>query len=307
MCHTTWTIERFWYNVHRFLGSSWEVTIKIVRRSPFLFQWVGLLFCFALAAQDTAGLQARQLYYKTQNAAETEQKNPETKPAVKPRPRPRPKTGAAEGHKEESPKTENKAQPNPLGLKYIIEQEDSSGKLAEVDPDKTFSTGDAIRLRMEVNSDAYVYLLSSGASGEGSFLFPQAGEDNRLRAFQAVQVPAAPADPIRFAEPSGTEILYILVSRTPVPDLDRYLPARGASPPRRPSSATLMAANVPSAEFGEFVGHAEKMESRDLVRGKVVPVSNTASGAANEHAIYAVNVSSTPGAQVLQKLELKHR
>jgi len=73
-----------------------------------------------------------------------------------------------------------------------------------------------------------------GASGDGSFLFPQPGEDNRLKAFQSVQVPPERADPIRFAEPAGTETLYILVSRSPVPDLDRLLPARGSSRNRNP-------------------------------------------------------------------------
>jgi len=60
-----------------------------------------------------------------------------------------------------------------------------------------------------------------------------------------------------------------------------------------------MAANVHSAQLTELVGHAEQLQSRDLVRGK--------STAVNEHAVYAVNVSTTPGAQVVQKLELKHR
>jgi hypothetical protein len=174
-----------------------------------------------------------------------------------------------------------------------------------VDADKTFATGDAIRLRMEVNNDAYVYLLSRGASGDGNFLFPQAGEDNRLKPFQSIQVPAA-GDPIRFAEPAGTETLYILVSRSPVADLDRLLPARGSTPGAQPSNAPLMAANVSSAQMGEMFEHAD-MQSRDLVRGKVRPVSSGGGAPVNEHAVYAVNISTTPGAQVLQKLELKHR
>lgn len=286
--------------------------MKIVGCSPDSFQLFVVLLCVPLAAQDVNGLQARQLYYKAKSALEAEQKTPDQKnPDQK-------TTGNSQGAKSTSSSgprhrlkttTETKptTEPNPLGLKYTVEQEDSSGKYAQVDPDKTFATGDAIRLRMEVNGDAYVYLLSRGASGDGNFLFPQPGEDNRLKAFQSVQVPAEPADPIRFAEPAGTETLYILVSRSPVPDLDRLLPARGLSPQPQPSNAGLMAANVPSAQFVELVGHAEQLQSRDLVRGKVRPVSNTGSTAVSEHAVYAVNVSTTPGAQVLQKLELKHR
>ena len=285
--------------------------MKIVGCSPDSFRVFVVLLCVPLAAQDANGLQARQLYYKSKSALEAGQKTTDQKTTEQK------KTDSGQGTKSTTAgagrhrlkTTESKAatEPNPLGLKYTIEQENSSGKYVQVDPDKTFGTGDAIRLRMEVNGDAYVYLLSRGASGDGNFLFPQPGEDNRLKAFQSVQVPAEPADPIRFAEPAGTETLFILVSRSPVPDLDRLLPARGSSPQQQPSNASLMAANVPKAQFTELVGHAEKLQSRDLVRGKVLPVSNTGSTTMNEHAVYAVNVSTTPGVQVLQKLELKHR
>ena len=263
---------------------------------------IALLACISLSAQDSAGLQARQLYYKSKGALETDE-TPKTKPESKPaQPRPKPHSPAADRPQKDKPA----AGPAPLGLKYTVEQEDAAGKYVQVDTDSTFATGDAIRLRMEVNSDAYVYLLSRGASGDGNFLFPEPGEDNRLKPFQSIQVPAA-GDPIRFAEPAGTETLYILVSRSPVADLDRLLPARGSSPGAQPSNASMMAANVPSAQMGEMFEHAQHMESRDLVRGKVRPVSTGGSAAVNEHAVYAVNVSTTPGAQVLQKLDLKHR
>lgn len=226
--------------------------------SPVSFRVFAFFVCVSAVAQDTNELQARQLYYKSKSALagnEPAEANREPKPS--PRPKPHPKRP--------------ERQPSPLGLKFTIEQENSSGGSVPVDVDKTFATGDAIRLRIEVNNDAYVYLLSRGASGEGSFLFPESGEDNRLKAFQSVQVPAKSADPIRFAEPAGTETLYIFVSRSPVPDLKRTLTAKVA----------------------------EHLQSRDLVRGK--------SNSASEHALYTVNVSATPGAQVLQKVELKHR
>ena len=273
--------------------------MEIVGCSPDSFRVFVVLFCLPLAAQDPGGLQPRQLYYKSKSALETEQKTVEkgpdkgqaTKSTTGSGGRHRLKTTASETHN-----TGNKGttEPGPLGLKYIVEREDASGKHTQVDADSTFRTGEAIRFRIEVNSDAYVYLVARGASGDGNFLFPMAGEDNRLKAFQSVQVPAEPADPIRFDEPAGTETLYILVSRSPVPDLDRLLPARGL----------VASAKVPRARLDQI---ADRMQSRDLVRGKVTPSSNAGPADVNETAAYAVNVSKTPGAQVLQKLDLKHR
>ncbi len=230
------------------------------------FRVLPLLVCMSLSAQDSSGLEARQLYYKSKSALEDQgSKTPaETTPPAKPASPPAP-------HK--------KPAPTPLGLKYSLEQEDPSGNGVQVDPDKVFRTGDALRLRLEVNSDSYVYLLSRGASGDGTYLFPQSGEDNKLKAFHAVQVPAKSGDPLRFDEPAGTETLYIVVSRSPVSGLDHEL--------------------TPAMV-------AQQLQSRDLVRGKVRPV-DTAPKINPEHAVYAVNVSSAPGALVVQKLELTHR
>ncbi len=225
-----------------------------------------LLVSLSLSAQDSNGLEARQLYYKSKVALEDQgdKTPPATNPPAKP---PAP-------HKKSPPPA-----PTPLGLKYALEQEDPSGNGVQVDPDKVFRTGDALRLRLEVNSDSYVYLLSRGASGDGSYLFPQPGEDNKLKAFHSVQVPAKSGDPLRFDEPAGTETLYIVVSRSPVTGLDHEL--------------------TPAMV-------AQQLQSRDLVRGKVRP-TDTAPKINPEHAVYAVNTSSAPGALVVQKLELKHR
>lgn len=289
--------------------------MEIVGSSPGSLQVFVVLLCLPLAAQDAVGLQARQLYYKSKSELDTAQKTaePKTDPGKSQNRKTKDaKTTQAGTHRLKTT-TESKSTTlpdeaaSPLGLKYAVELADASGKYVQVDPDRTFTTGDAIRLRMEVNSDAYVYLLSRGSSGEGSFLFPQPGEDNRLKAFQSVQIPAEPSDPIRFAEPAGTETLFILVSRTPVADLDRLLPARGLRAPSQKPNAPLMAKNVPSSQFADLVGHAEQLQSRDLVRGKVQPAASSGPAPVNENAVYAVNVSTTPGAQVLQKLELNHR
>lgn len=231
------------------------------------FRALSLLVCLSVSAQDSNGLEARQLYYKSKSALEDQGTKPSPPESTTPPAKPA------------NPPPHKKAPPAPLGLKYSLEQEDPSGNGVQVDPDKVFRTGDALRLRVEVNNDSYVYLLSRGASGDGTYLFPQSGEDNKLKAFHSVQVPAMSGDPLRFDEPAGTETLYIVVSRSPITGLDHELTP-------------------------EMV--AQQLQSRDLVRGKVRP-ADTAPKINPEHAVYAVNVSSAPGALVVQKLELKHR
>src|SRR5256884_8537750 len=123
MRHTTWTIEGFCYNVHQFLQSSWEVAMKIVGCSPDSFRVFLVLFCLSLAAQDTNGLQPRQLYYKSKTAVEAEQKPPDQKtPDQK-------TTGSSKNTKSTSTvrhrlktTTASTTEPNPLGLKYTVEQ-----------------------------------------------------------------------------------------------------------------------------------------------------------------------------------------
>jgi hypothetical protein len=250
---------------------------------------LGAALCVPLLSQETEGLRARQLYYKSKSEMQADQTTappPASKKTTADIPA---RTGST--HRRETKSTEAPRQT--LGLKYSIEQGDASDAYRPVDPDKTFATGDVIRLRLEVNAPAYVYLMSKGASGQGNFLFPEAGEDNRLKPYRSVQVPAA-GDPVRFDEPAGTETLYILVSRTPVTDLQRAIPASGSAP------------TVPSAQFSEVAQRADGVQSRDLVRGKAPLTSGEPDNAA-ALAFYAVTASSAPGAQLLEKIELKHR
>jgi len=181
-----------------------------------------------------------------------------------------------------------KVEPPPLGLKYVIEQVQDSGDSVPVDPDKVFTTGDRIRLRIEVNSDAYVYLVTKNSAGTWIRLFPEDGEDNHLKAFQPVQVPAPPANPIYFDPPSGAETLLIQVSRGPIPT--------------KPSAA----ATVPKSQIDGML-QTQRLQGRDLTRGKVHPVENPDPGDKNEWAIYTVNVNPDPGSQVVQQFQLRHK
>jgi Domain of unknown function (DUF4384) len=311
-------------NSIRFLRTTSEVSVKSScclplnrttfpgrLRLPALLSCAGALFLVAALQAQDSGLQARQVYYKPQTAPKPDQNVDSGQKPDKNIPG---DTNPKSTGKRTTPKKTTKpndtgpvsndhtvkVEPAPLGLKYVIEQEQASGGPVQVDPDKVFATGDGIRLRIEVNSDAYVYLVTRGSSGQWTVLFPEPGEDNHLKAYQPVQVPAAPADPIAFEEPAGKETLYIRVSRTPVTDLQKLLPAKPAQ------GQQLMAVAVPKPQIDDML-RAERMQTRDLARGKVHPVENANPEDKNEWAFYTVNVSTTPGAQVVQKFDLRHK
>lgn len=265
--------------------------------SPVVFGAAALFLVASLQAQDSR-LDARQVYYKPQTASKadpnadsggkTEDPNPKStgKRTTGGKKTTKPGNTGATSH-DHSIKVDKEAPP-PLGLQYAILQEQESGGVVPVDPDKVFTTGDAIRLRIEVNSDAYVYLVTKDATGVWRPLFPEAGEDNHLKAYQPVLVPAPPANPISFAPPSGAETLLIQVSRTPIP------------------TKTDAASTVPKAQVDGILRTAI-LQGRDLTRAKVQPVENPNPGDKNEWAVYTVNVSTNPGSQVIQQFELRHK
>jgi len=281
------------------LPLSYGSTFRGRRFSPALLLGAGamltMLLVTSLQAQDS-GLQARQVYYKPQTAPKADQN---TDPGQKPGDTSPKSTGKRTTGGKKTTKPGNtdpagnghtlKVEPPPLGLKYVIEQVQESGDSVPVDPDKIFTTGDRIRLRIEVNSDAYVYLVTKNSAGSWIRLFPEDGEDNHLKAFQSVQVPAPPANPIYFDPPSGAETLLIQVSRTPIGT------KQGAAP------------TVAKAQIDDMLHTEQRLQGRDLTRGKVHPVDNPSPDDKNEWAIYTVNVNPDPGSQVVQKFELRHK
>jgi len=269
----------------------------VSRRSRYPAFLAGILFLVGSMHAQDSGLQARQVYYKPQGAPKVDQNS-----TSDPKQTETPVKNTTKRTQAKKTTTSNDhvltIAPAPLGLKYVMEQVQPTGSASQVDPDKVFKTGDGIRLRVEVNSDAYVYLLTQESSGEWKVLFPEAGEDNHLKAFHSVEVPAASTDPIVFSEPAGSENLYIRVSRTPIDNLQKLIPTGGEQGQKMPT--------VPKSQMDDLQ-KTERMQGRDLTRGKVAPADGPAPGDQTEWAFYVVNNSSSPSAQVIQKFQLRHK
>jgi Domain of unknown function (DUF4384) len=195
----------------------------------------------------------------------------------------------------------------PLGLRYSVLKREAAGKFVEVDPDATFRSGDRIRLHVDTNAPGYLYVVMQGSSGNWRLLFPSSdveGGSNRIEKGAAQQIPSGDTGQFVFDQQSGTEKLFLVLSRKPEPDLDKliYSITGGGSA----GDKTLMA----KATVGDDVVNRlrEEVKSRDLVFEKVDEMSIMTNGSEvkTEKATYVVNPNRTDDARLVVDVALKH-
>lgn len=104
------------------------------------------------------------------------------------------------------------------GMRVLIYKVDNS-LLVPVDPSRTFTTGDEIKVAFESNFDGYVYFINVSPKGKSKVLFPFAGEtNNAVKPRQRYELPTTGV--IKFDEEKGVEILQVVMSRSRVTVLD---------------------------------------------------------------------------------------
>jgi len=84
--------------------------------------------------------------------------------------------------------------------------------------DATYAVGEAVRLAIKTNEDAYVTVLNIGASGKVTQLFPNAAQtDNKVKAGETVEIPSsASGAQIRVAGPVGGELIKVIATSKPM-------------------------------------------------------------------------------------------
>jgi len=206
----------------------------------------------------------------------------------------------------------------PLGMRYSVLKRQSDGRYDEVDADSVFHSGDKIRLNIEVNDSAYLYIVMKGSSGKWLPLFPAreiSGGDNRVEKGRLYQIP--PGDQGRFAfdEYAGEEKLFLVLSRKPEPDFEKLIyaissglsvaPAAAPANENKPQAIrVMMAANMPPIDDDLVSRIRSGFISRDLVFEKV---DDSTPGAKKETAVYVVNPDRSPDARLVVDLKLKHQ
>jgi hypothetical protein len=194
----------------------------------------------------------------------------------------------------------------PLGLRYSILKREGSESV-EVDSDTVFQSGDRIRLRIDVNTSGYLYIVNRGSSGNWKPLFPSpeiAGGDNRVQKGTQYEIPSGYV--FTFDEQPGKEKLFIVFSHKPVSDLEEliYSLTSGSQKPKESARPLLALATVDDG----LVSRLRTFSSRDLIIEKVDETAKPAPSApAKEKAVYVVNPSRDADARVVADVTLIHQ
>jgi len=205
----------------------------------------------------------------------------------------------------------------PLALRYSLLKQNSDGEYVEVAPDSVFRSGDRIKVSIEANDAAHLYIVQQGSSKAWNVLFPSADLDNgnnRVDRARRYSIPAGGR--FTFDEQAGTERLFIVLSRVPEPDLEKMIydlsrksaaPANAspaATPPSETKPKTMMAQNrIDDSLVNRLRG---QMNSRDLVFEKVDD-DKPAPGGKREKAMYYGTDDRTARARIVVDLNLRHQ
>lgn len=117
---------------------------------------------------------------------------------------------------------------NSAGL-ISIRLEQKTGEVSKAMPQNTvFRNGDILRFQITSHIAGYLYVVDKGTTGETDTLFPGAAAiagDNRIEPEKSYLVPVSGDGWFEVGGPTGFDILYFLVSATPI-----ELPAAAGGP-----------------------------------------------------------------------------
>ena len=186
----------------------------------------------------------------------------------------------------------------PLGLRYSILKVNGA-ESTEVPPSTQFKSGDRIQLKIQTNSDGFLYIVSQGSSGAWDVRFPSKSKNagsNQMKAGEEY------SSMFRFDSKPGVEKLFVVLSRRPEQDLDKFIyELKGtdtAAPPSPGKEPMMLASNL--SVGNPLVSRLRNSYTRDLVLEEVEAPER------EERAIYVVNKSLAPDARVVADIKLIH-
>jgi hypothetical protein len=104
---------------------------------------------------------------------------------------------------------------------------DSNGLAVRVDPVHEFHKGDLVRVLLETNADGFLYIFNTTDGGAPTMIYPHTELDdagNYIHSHVPFEIPSSAATLERlrwfsFDENAGTERLYFVFSREPLPNV----------------------------------------------------------------------------------------
>jgi hypothetical protein len=268
-------------------------------------------------AYGQGSLTARELFY-AKPAASAPAKPPQAKAAKPTAKAARPEQPQTVVAKKEQPTVQYPSVPvlpasyggtRPLGLRYALLRS-VDGEYTEVDPETVFRSGDRIRVSVESNDEAYLYIVAKGTSGNWNLLFPNAEISKGSNLVSAGKTHTIPPPPGRFTfdEQAGEEQLFLVLSRRPEESLEKliYSLSSGSVPieEKKQPKQMMLAQNMAPIN-DDLVGRLRNtVLARDLIFEKV---DEATPGVRKEKAAYVVNQSGSSDSRLVADLRLRHR
>jgi hypothetical protein len=278
------------------------------------FHFLPILLAASASAQD---LTPREIFFAAP-AIKAKAAAPAARPAAQKKSAPPPVQAAAPAAPPVIPAAYISSQP-PLGLRYSLLLSRSNEAYREVDAASSFRSGDRLKITVEANDDAYLYVIARGSSGLWKVLFPVsevANGDNLIQPFRRYEVPNGGR--FYFDDQAGEEKLFLVLSRKPEKNFEDLIysvtqpaaepvkPAVGA-PARIPSPKTFQVAGLIRPIDDALVGKVRsELVARDLVFEKVDD-SRPGPAQQKETAVYVVNKNAGPDGKVIVDLKLEHK
>lgn len=233
-------------------------------------------------------------------------------PATKAPPKVAPQASSPEPSGEATIVLASVTNPTPLGLRYSILLSRENAAYREVDTDSIFRSGDRLKIQVEANEGAYLYVVARGSSGNWSVLFPSSEVDNGnnfIAPFRPYMVPGTGR--FYFDDQAGEEKLFIVLARKPEANLEDLIykinsPSQAAPQEPKPAKQLQLAQMIRPID-DQLVGRVRSsMMARDLVFEKVDD-SKPLTPERKETAAYIINKNPAPDAKLIVDLSLKHR
>lgn len=200
----------------------------------------------------------------------------------------------------------------PLGLRYSILKIMGSDAI-EVPVTTRFQAGDKIQIKIQSNSDGFLYIVSQGTSGSWQTVFPsKTRASNRIRAGESYVLPNNSF--LRFAGNPGVEKLFVMLTRSPESDLDSVI-YNLKSRPTGAAAADEQSMQIANNMIADpLVSKLRSSHTRDLVleefSGPVTvtetPTPTSAEPKKVEKAMYVVSRNAGLDARVVADIRLVH-
>lgn len=257
------------------------------------------LLAFTVAYAQESGLTARELYYSGTPAADATPGKPAVAPKAAPKTDPKPAQKAAarptSGNKPNDVRVVNAALR--LGLRYniLLIDDRKTGRSHEVDPDRSFKSGECFQVKLRPNRSGLMYVFNHGSSGEWHTLLPSAqapGESREVTANAEVLVPRDYC--IELDDRKGKDTLVIAISDRPddIKRLDEPAPAPLAND-------GLLAMRRVTSVMGEPV----QMVSRDMTIQKL---GASTSSSEPPNSVFVVKNSPSATDRLVIEIPLRH-